>query len=280
MSEQSPKSKYDVLLDKFLENDSLWEENECEAMKRWLNEAENNIRTQFLNHRGDSIRSSNLSKKDPVSNNTADHDSTAMCISLPSDSSDDDSPIEHEQVKKRPLDSCLFESESPVTKRIASNKSFFDDALGFELISLSSGLCSSPSDQSLGSINDDIGNKSNNLLVSSSFKSNMFKFNIPIEMQTCEKSYSILQQSNMNDILPKYLPENVLVQFNKSDEQSKNLVSNIKSNVLPSQLQTTTQLNNLNCIWPIGISYQPDFVEFVVTDEEMNMFWDTLKDSF
>ncbi|CAF5011101.1 unnamed protein product, partial [Rotaria socialis] len=56
-------------------------------------------------------------------------------------------------------------------------------------------------------------------------------------------------------------------------------VNNIR-NWTSSQLITTANLNNQNSSWPIGISYQPDFVEIVVTDAEMNAYWDNLGDTF
>ena len=47
-----------------------------------------------------------------------------------------------------------------------------------------------------------------------------------------------------------------------------------------SQSISETKFNNSTCIWPVGISYQPDFIEIVVTDAEMNAYWDTIKDFF
>lgn len=52
MSQPPNKNKYDDLLNKFLESDNMWEEDEGKEMERWLSAAENNIRSQFQDHRG------------------------------------------------------------------------------------------------------------------------------------------------------------------------------------------------------------------------------------
>ena len=66
MSQSTNKGKYDVLLNKFLENDSLCEEYEKKEMERWLREAEISIRSQFQNHRGSAMEKSIMLSRDYV----------------------------------------------------------------------------------------------------------------------------------------------------------------------------------------------------------------------
>ena len=66
MSQSTNKSKYDVLLNKFLENDSLYEEYEKKEMERWLREAEISIRSQFQNHRDSAMEKSLTLSRDYV----------------------------------------------------------------------------------------------------------------------------------------------------------------------------------------------------------------------
>ena len=109
MSQSTNPDKYGDLLNKFLEGDNQWEKNDSEQMERWLNEATNNIRSRFQSHRGktmskcllftrkcvylgDLLQSSDHRNEDEVFSNYTNHLEAAMCVSLPSDSSDDDEP--------------------------------------------------------------------------------------------------------------------------------------------------------------------------------------------
>jgi len=114
MSQTQNQKKYDALLNRFLKIDNLIEENGGERMKRWLEEAANGILGQFQNHRGKTMdkfvlitmksiflgdvgQLNNTTNEDKVSHNNTNALETAMCISLSSDSSDEES---HEEDKK------------------------------------------------------------------------------------------------------------------------------------------------------------------------------------
>ncbi|CAF3411983.1 unnamed protein product [Rotaria sp. Silwood2] len=249
-------------------------------MERWLNEAESNIRVRFQSHRGNALQRNSFKNKDEASPNTANHLETAMCISLPSDSSDDDSSPKNKQIKKRLHESYWSESESPLAKRAATDQTFLNDALGIETISLSSGLFSSLPNQSLGWTSNDVTKMPTNLIGSPRFETNAFIFNMPVHPVSCQNSDSILEQSNGTDAAPKLMFMDSLATLKASDQSLLNSHINMNKSLVPSQLVMTVNLNNTNSIWPIGTSYQPDFVEIVVTDEEMNAYWDTLEGSF
>ncbi|CAF2939827.1 unnamed protein product [Rotaria sp. Silwood2] len=249
---------------------------------------------------GNALQRNSFKNKDEASPNTANHLETAMCISLPSDSSDDDSSPKNKQVfffrasfiknivyviflqqiKKRLHESYWSESESPLAKRAATDQTFLNDALGIETISLSSGLFSSLPNQSLGWTSNDVTKMPTNLIGSPRFETNAFIFNMPVHPVSCQNSDSILEQSNGTDAAPKLMFMDSLATLKASDQSLLNSHINMNKSLVPSQLVMTVNLNNTNSIWPIGTSYQPDFVEIVVTDEEMNAYWDTLEGSF
>jgi len=124
MSQTQNQKKYDALLNRFLKIDNLIEENGGERMKRWLEEAANGILGQFQNHRGKTMdkfvlitmksiflgdvgQLNNTTNEDKVSHNNTNALETAMCISLSSDSSDEES---HEEDKKS-IYFCLLSIE-------------------------------------------------------------------------------------------------------------------------------------------------------------------------
>ena len=115
MSRSTDQSKYDSLLNEFLQNDNLLEGKEDENLKRWLEEATNGIRSQFQEHRSmaadefampvieyDSLdtvaRNVEYQHEDNERTGDIDELEAAMCVSLPSDSSDDEPLQMHEGV--------------------------------------------------------------------------------------------------------------------------------------------------------------------------------------
>ncbi len=107
MSQPPNPNKYDALLNQFLKSDSLLVENESEQLKRWLEEAESNLRGQFQNHRGKTtdkfvliamkgIFLGNVGQINSIANeekmefNNTNELEAAMSVSLPSDSSDEE----------------------------------------------------------------------------------------------------------------------------------------------------------------------------------------------
>jgi len=69
-----------------------------------------------------------------------------------------------------------------------------------------------------------------------------------------------------------------LTNISINDQQNNGVLR--KSSVSTAELITEVESRNSSCIWPIGISQQPDFIEIVVTDAEMNAYWDTIQDLF
>lgn len=69
--------------------------------------------------------------------------------------------------------------------------------------------------------------------------------------------------------------------ISKASGQSGNSsVTGIKR-AFPFSAATSSKIRkNSTCIWPTGISCQADFTEIVVSDVEMNAFWDTLEGIF
>ncbi|CAF3521730.1 unnamed protein product [Rotaria socialis] len=210
--------------------------------------------------------------------NTASPTVSAMGLSLPSVSSEEDD-IGNHAIKKRIRD-CESESESPLAKKLASNQLFLNDVLNLESMSLSSSSSSNVRDQSSIFSNHSIDTDSDQLLVLPGFKNNIFEFKMQIQTPSCEKELSVLQDGVSNDIDPKPISLSNIIVPEESSTTKSNSDIKTRSNSLPVQLPAAAHLNNTTCIWPIGISYQPDFVEYVATDAEMNDFWNTLKDTF
>lgn len=107
MAHSSNQNKYDSLLNQFLNNDNSVEKDESDQMQEWLEEASNRLRNQFEVYRGkitnksDKVRIRCIyldndtkikhdAKEIELSRNNSDELEMAMCVSLPSDSSDED----------------------------------------------------------------------------------------------------------------------------------------------------------------------------------------------
>ncbi|CAF1415176.1 unnamed protein product [Rotaria sordida] len=103
---------------------------------------------------------------------------------------------------------------------------------------------------------------------------------MPVHTTSCRNSDSILEQPSETDAVPKLIAADNSITLKKPDEPLEYSHVTMNKSFISTQLVTVGNLNNAKSIWPIGISHQPDFVEIVVTDEEMNAYWDTLKDSF
>jgi hypothetical protein len=108
MSQPPNQKKYDLLLNQFLKKDNLLGESESEQMKLWLEEAASELRSEFRYHRGEITykivfiavkynclgidgKHDTVANQDKKSSKYADQMETAMCVSLPSDSSDEES---------------------------------------------------------------------------------------------------------------------------------------------------------------------------------------------
>ena len=123
------------------------------------------------------------------------------------------------------------------------------------MISLSSGLHSNHPIQRLSPKGKDITDTVGNTVTSSRFETD-------------------------KDVVLELMSANTSVTLENSTESSKHSHINIDTSLIQSQSVTAVNIHNASCIWPIRISYQPDFVEMVVTDEEMNDYWDTLGELF
>ncbi|CAM4858037.1 unnamed protein product [Rotaria socialis] len=203
-----------------------------------------------------------------------------MCMSLPSDSSDDDCFWHDEQIKKRPYESYLSESGSPLKKRVPRDQLFLQDVLGIETISLSSDLSFIIPTEPLHYTSDDVTRKRDKLVESSYNESNILTSGVRSNTLSCQNLHSMEEKSNRSECTSQPAFTNNMTELKSFDESSIHFYVNNIRNWTSSQLITTANLNNQNSSWPIGISYQPDFVEIVVTDAEMNAYWDNLGDTF
>ena len=119
MSIPHKQNKYDALLEQFMKTNDVCEEPDTKQMEQWLDQATNSVRGRFRHYRGLSTTDlidpvnriyvcSECKKQQSddendvrVLSNGKDHLETAMCLSLPEDSSDDDSLHEQDKVIKR-----------------------------------------------------------------------------------------------------------------------------------------------------------------------------------
>jgi hypothetical protein len=146
---------------------------------------------------------------------------------------------------------------------------FLNDVLSVDTISLSS-----------STINKNINNKTNNSVASSCSEKNIFGSITPAYTLNCQNSDSIFGQTNETTIISKSTSANTSVTLKKSNEPPKYSDINMEKKFNLLQSMPVVNDNNSSCIWPTGISYQPDFIEIVITDEEMNAYWNTIKDFF
>lgn len=154
-----------------------------------------------------------------------------------------------------------MDNDIPSAKRFNGDQSFLKDVLDLNMISLSS-----------TSANKNMNSEETNVVlrIPSTSIYQLNSQNPELNSQQINTTSIILKPNCMNDsVISK-----------QSSEQPSDSNMNINTTTTTSQSMTTAKLNNSTCIWPIGISYQPDFVEIVVTDAEMNAFWDTIQDFF
>jgi hypothetical protein len=107
MAQPPNQNKYDFLLNQFISNENPMEKDEKDQMKQWLEEATNRVQSQFQIHRGEIINKlvrvlikciylGNDKKINTVANeikSSSDYSTeleATMCVSLPSDSSDEE----------------------------------------------------------------------------------------------------------------------------------------------------------------------------------------------
>jgi hypothetical protein len=156
----------------------------------------------------------------------------------------------------------LSELESPSIKRSSKEQSFFNDVFGIGMISLSSEFCSAVSPESVHGPDD--------LLKSSRMSS---------ETSTSRNIDAMLEQTEETKHAEKPQSVNTTTSFKEIDPSVNASNTLMKRNSVSSPLISNNTLKTSR-IWPTGISCQPDFIEFVVTDEEMRAYWDSLAGSF
>ncbi|CAF1585342.1 unnamed protein product [Adineta steineri] len=74
------------------------------------------------------------------------------------------------------------------------------------------------------------------------------------------------------------IPKSTFINTSVTSEQSTSI--DIEHKTSNSQSILTINCHKSSCVWPKGISDQVDFIEFVISDEEMNAYWETVKDFF
>ncbi|CAF4852827.1 unnamed protein product, partial [Rotaria magnacalcarata] len=129
-------------------------------------------------------------------NNKINDLDSALCMSLPSDSSDDDCFCHDEHIKKRPYESCLSESESPLKKRVPRHQSFLQDVLGIETISLSSDLSFTIPTEPLHYRSDNVTRKRGKVVESSYNESNILTPGVRSNTLRCQNLHSMEEKSN------------------------------------------------------------------------------------
>jgi len=149
------------------------------------------------------------------------------------------------------------------------DQSFLQDVLSLNMISLSP-----------GSKSKDVNSKAINVADSSYSETNIFAFNARADTSSCQNSESIFEKTDGTPIISKLTSANNSVTSKKFNESAKYFDINMEKELIPSESMPAINGNNPSYIWPIGLSYQPDFIEIVVADEEMNAYWDTIQEFF
>lgn len=144
-----------------------------------------------------------------------------------------------------------------------------NDALSLDVISLSS----NPKGNNLNS-------QTINLVSFPCFGRNVLESNTYDPTRNCRKADSSFKQQNGTTITPEPVLPNTLVTLTEIDVSKKYSNTNVEEKPHPSRLSRVPADSKSSCIWPVGISHQPDFIEIVVTDEEMNAYWDTIRSFF
>jgi len=149
------------------------------------------------------------------------------------------------------------------------DQSFLQDVLSSNMISLSP-----------GSKSKDVNSKAINVADSSYSETNIFAFNARADTLSCQNSESIFEKTDGTPIISKLTSANNSVTSKKSNESPACFDINIEKILILSESMPATNGNNPSYIWPIELSYQPDFTEIVDADEEMNAYWDTIQQFF
>jgi hypothetical protein len=145
----------------------------------------------------------------------------------------------------------------PLTKRLNTDQSFLNDVLGLNMISLS---YDSQNKNVQGQVTD----------VGSSF------FPAAVHKLNFQNFKSCFEETNGTATISTLRSTNTSVTLKQSTGQHECTVMEI-----PRSLSVpTVNRYKSSCVWPTGISHQADFFEIVVTDEEMNAYWEKIKDSF
>ncbi|CAF3242632.1 unnamed protein product, partial [Rotaria sp. Silwood2] len=168
--------------------------------------------------------------------------------------------VEHDLINKRSRESYVSEINTPLAKRLNTDQLLLNDVLNFNMISLTA-----------DSINKNISNKNNDNHQMSAISTSQSK--IPT-------SQSIFEQKNGKDFMPEARSTNTSSIPKQLSNLPKNTNMNLEQQLLMQQTTSKVNCYNSTCIWPVGISYQPDFIEIVVTDDEMKAYWDTIIDWF
>ncbi len=148
------------------------------------------------------------------------------------------------------------------------------------MMSLSSGLCGILSDRILDDSNSHIDENPNNLISLPSCEVDLYNCNVPSRLENCHKYDSVPDTMNVIDSVQIVTSVTTSFTVQEFDETLNNSASSTDSNLLKAQVATATNKKHGNCIWPAGISFHLDFIEIVVTDEEMNALWNTLNGTF
>ena len=110
-------------------------------------------------------------------------------------------------------------------------------------------------------MSNDVDRKPNKLIRLLHYESNVSMSNILVHTPREQNADLILKQSSVTDDIPKLVLINSSAKLKEFNEPSKNSQININEGLVSSQLMSTSDFSNKDSLWPIGISYQPDFIE-------------------
>lgn len=144
-----------------------------------------------------------------------------------------------------------------------------NDDLSLDVISLSS-----------DSKDNSRNNQTINLVSFSCVGRNVFESSTYDLTLNCRKPDSPFKQQNGTAVTSEPVLPNTLVTLTEINASEKHSNKNVEKKPPPSQLSHGPNDNKSSCIWPVEISHQPDFIEIVVTDQEMNAYWDTISSFF
>ena len=161
-------------------------------------------------------------------------------------------------------------------KRTSADQSVLSSVFGLNMMCLSSESHADGGRQSFG-CNGTADTRMIDSRTSPAIEWNVYQPSKALWTPRGQLSETLLETANGDDHLSQVKSANSSITLRKLSDSYEGFVCDGNRHSGYSWSSATIITSQSTCVWPTGVSIQPDFIENVVTDEEMNLFWNTLK---